>query len=109
MVTRYISIIGLLVLTTGCSFFKPKPPEIRYITRTVTVEVPIPYVPTVPVELSKKYTPTLPTFIPPSSPEAVVALDKANTSTIKELINGLKGRLDAWEVWHRTLSEGDMK
>lgn len=104
MATRSIPVILILfIILSGCSLSRHPEPEIRYITRTVTVDVPIPYVPDVPPELRVRYIPQVPSFVPPSHSDARVALTLDDSAKLQSLILGLKSRLDAWELWHSTL------
>lgn len=107
MVHRLVQLISVFAITVslvGCGIFSTPDPEIRYVTRTVEVNVPIPYVPDVPPELQVDYNPHIPEFITPSNASAVVALDRENNARLKQLVIGLKSRLDAWKAWHTEIS-----
>lgn len=100
MVQRIILIAIVVLVLSGCGVFSQPEPDVRYVTRTVEVNVPIPYVPDVPPELQVDFDPYVPEFITPSNASAVVALDRENNARLKQLVVGLKSRLDAWESWY---------
>ena len=100
---QLITVLGMVIILSGCGLFITPEPEIRFVTRTVKVDVPIPYVPNAPPELRVGYYPDIPKFVSPHDPSSVMALDSANSALLKDLIHGLRARVDAWETWHSAI------
>lgn len=88
-------LLSLLVLLPGCA----SPPEVRYVTRTVQVEVPVYTRATPPPELMEQYKPQLPVFVYPDDPKAKAALTSEGIDALWMMINDLVDRNRAWRAW----------
>ena len=86
--------LPVLVLLAGCA----SQPEV--FTRTTTASVPVPVRAEAPAELMAPYTPTvLPVFVAPADPQASSALTAEGEKALRDLIDDLVTRDQAWRAW----------
>lgn len=85
----------ILLAVIGCAA-----PEVKYITRTVQVDVPVYHRATPPPELAGKYRPDpMPMFVYPDDPQAKAALTGEGIDALWMMINDLVDRDRAWRAW----------
>lgn len=90
------ALLLLLALIPGCA----SQPEVKYITRTVQVEVPVYQRPAAPPELKDAYKPDpMPVFVFPDDPNAKAALTKEGIDALWVLIADMVARDAAWRAW----------
>lgn len=94
-----IVLLGCLALTLlvliGCST-----PEVKYVTRTVQVDVPVYTRATPPPELMGQYKPEpMPVFVFLDDPNAKAALTSEGIDALWMMIADMVARDAAWRAW----------
>ena len=94
MVTRYLAVITIALLLSGCALFDRNDEQ-----TTTRVDVPIATDIDVPEELQGRYQPeSIPEFIDPSHPDAVVALDREGIEQFQFYSFDILSRIRLWEA-----------
>lgn len=95
-----IRIVLAAALLSGCSWLAPEP---ETVTVVKTVEVAVPYReprPDPPEPLATPYRPeSLPVFVPPSNPDASIALTPEGAERLRVMLRTLKSRDESWRAW----------
>jgi hypothetical protein len=91
---RFALALTAALLIGGCATTEP----VRLV-ETVRVDVPVPTRMEPPAELLAPHVADLPVFVLPSDAAATSALTPDGERKLRQLINDLLTRLEAWRAW----------
>ncbi|MDT0635091.1 hypothetical protein [Spectribacter hydrogenoxidans] len=101
---RALAFLGAVALAGCCGT-----PDVRTVTRTVTVDVPVPVKADAPPELTAPPDLPLPAFIVPGDPDASSALDPDGETALRRMILELLARERAWRAWAANAEVGETR